>query len=860
MGAGKTSVLDALCFALYGTFPALKQKRIKVVDLIKSRPEKCEKAEIKLVFSANGKKYEVKRIIPRKGNAEAILRDENGKMLEYGPQQVNQYIERILQTDYDLFFRAIYSVQNGIDHFLTLPKGERKREIDETLGLDRFENARKNLNKIINLFIEENKQKTSLLNQFNIEEVKKEKKEINDNLEKLKKEKKHIDLLLENISQQIIEIQSSLNEKIKLMEKFDGINKEIAQFNGALASLNSNHQQLIKEMDREIDDEIAKQLFEKITNTKTLFSKLEKKKSAIESTIEMLLKEKSRIEKEKENIELFLRNQKIDAINIESVENEKIALEQKNLQFKIKYDELGKEIVKITGLSSKLFSDVQRLQKLEKSKSDFELQLNKFSIKDPIQIQEKIKELNSLIEEKTIALASANSKISDLNFVLQQLENTAHKCPTCDSNLSEIKRRELIEKRQNDIVEINNEIEKWKREILSLKNEQQSLSEDMKKLEKLSFELKNIENEIKSLFNAKEQFELYNEKSNELSEEYEKIKSELEKNQNKINEYSEMLSKSKISLMKQAELVDKVESLKENEKFLLEKDKERKEIEQKINQIDILKIENDEKAINIYNQISNIKKQISEIEKKKDALLFEISNISVDKNAIDLERKKLNELLITQGDKKALQASNNAEIISLTSRFSQIDRLLSNAEKMESEIIKNSQIIEFCQKFQNAVVFTQSALRTHLIKTINLAISQLWPVIYAYENYEELRLDAKEDDYVLQMKFGEDWVDVDGVASGGERSSACLALRIALAMALAPNLSWIILDEPTHNLDSEGVKALANALKEKIPEIVDQVFVITHDDALKDSTESQYTFSKDENETSLVSKNGGHVI
>ncbi|MEM5855644.1 MAG: AAA family ATPase, partial [Candidatus Aenigmatarchaeota archaeon] len=34
IGSGKTSVLDAICFALFGTFPTLQTKKIKLDDVI----------------------------------------------------------------------------------------------------------------------------------------------------------------------------------------------------------------------------------------------------------------------------------------------------------------------------------------------------------------------------------------------------------------------------------------------------------------------------------------------------------------------------------------------------------------------------------------------------------------------------------------------------------------------------------------------------------------------------------------------------------------------------------------------------------------------------------------------------------
>jgi exonuclease SbcC len=98
---------------------------------------------------------------------------------------------------------------------------------------------------------------------------------------------------------------------------------------------------------------------------------------------------------------------------------------------------------------------------------------------------------------------------------------------------------------------------------------------------------------------------------------------------------------------------------------------------------------------------------------------------------------------------------------------------------------------------------------------------------------------------------------VEGETSGGERSSACLALRIALAFVLTQNLSWIILDEPTHNIDRRGVRELAITLREHLPGIVEQIFLITHNQELE-SAASAYLYilerDKDANEATRVVK------
>ena len=55
----------------------------------------------------------------------------------------------------------------------------------------------------------------------------------------------------------------------------------------------------------------------------------------------------------------------------------------------------------------------------------------------------------------------------------------------------------------------------------------------------------------------------------------------------------------------------------------------------------------------------------------------------------------------------------------------------------------------------------------------------------------------------------------------------------------------LILDEPTHNLDKEAVELLSQTLQFKVPEVVEQTFVITHEEALMGSEfASSYKLSR----------------
>src|SRR3989344_9626560 len=84
MGSGKSSVMDAISFALYGTFPNAFARKVSLEETIMAKPFRAEQSVVRLEFEYGKKNYVVERILKRKGISEAKLL-ENGKAIA-GPK------------------------------------------------------------------------------------------------------------------------------------------------------------------------------------------------------------------------------------------------------------------------------------------------------------------------------------------------------------------------------------------------------------------------------------------------------------------------------------------------------------------------------------------------------------------------------------------------------------------------------------------------------------------------------------------------------------------------------------------------------------------------------------------------------
>jgi exonuclease SbcC len=137
-GSGKSSIIDAICFALYGSVPRLSGVA-PVISL--GKPE----ARIRLVFEVDGEHYTVSRLIARQGDG-ATQRDvrlEGGGIAVEGVREVDSRIAGLLGLTFDHFTRTVVLPQGRFAAFLEDGPAAREKLLKQLLDLGVYEEMRK---------------------------------------------------------------------------------------------------------------------------------------------------------------------------------------------------------------------------------------------------------------------------------------------------------------------------------------------------------------------------------------------------------------------------------------------------------------------------------------------------------------------------------------------------------------------------------------------------------------------------------------------------------------------------------------------------------------------------------------------
>ena len=197
-GAGKSTILDAICFALYGK-PFRKINKPQLMNSINQK-----ELEVEIAFQTSGKKYVIKRGI--KPNIFEIWRDGELINQDAAARDYQSHLEdNVLKMNFKSFGQIVVLGSSTFVPFMQLPAHSRREVIEDLLDIQIFTT--------MNLLLKD---------------------KVSNNKSELTDLKYHIDLIKDRIQSakdhnaEIAQLKSAEVDKIKdkVKEKLDYIDSE----------------------------------------------------------------------------------------------------------------------------------------------------------------------------------------------------------------------------------------------------------------------------------------------------------------------------------------------------------------------------------------------------------------------------------------------------------------------------------------------------------------------------------------------------------------------------------------------------------------------------------------------------------
>ena len=884
-GRGKTSILEAISTVMFNTKDRTGKETGK--SYIKFG-EKSSKVDIDFIAN-DGREYNLKTEFFKTKPKKQTLKDMIGSEYDGDIQEKLEELCGIKKGFEETYENIVIAKQNEfINIFKAKPKDREeifnkifntqiyKEMYDSFLkeAVDKYKEKVKDLDKEIT-FLKENMEDKEQITNFL-----KEEKELEKNLQD---RFKNINVVSKNLENEIKDYETT---EIELNNLIKNIKNEENKIKKYLSLLKEN---IIKAKQAKKSRIIVKETEKSYLE----YLEIENKLKDLRENLDNLLEEQklnTQYQNNIEKLELSNKNLKIDISNLEENisknSDKKENLESEISNLKIKEENLDLKLKKYINLLDKLeklenFKDKKLEDKLKKTteidiiKKELVSKNDLFKIIDIEELEKKLsdfqeleKELKLLEEQKIIfkteikTLKKSSKELSNkicpfLNEKCQNLEDK--EAEDYFSSKISIKTEELenlkksIEEKTQILVEKvvfedrkkqHFELEKSIKDLeLSSKNEEINLKE-------IELDVKNLDMDINKLIENQEfqNSQMLREKKKELEVELRNLNLD-EKRENLKNLLENLeIEKEKI-LKNQNSIESNLKKIDEfSKKIKVDTNKNIESIKSEIktfeNKLDDLKnpyneyLKNNVLAEDLENLLLKVDKNIKELYslrtdknllKEKVSILEEkIKNIKIDelKEKYDIIKEELNEINKKLGSSQEKIENYKKILEKISSQEEKEKKLLIEFKKLENKFNKASLI-------RNEVGQMGRAISKYMLSGISNIASVNFNKITG--RTERIEWSNEEKDKYAVYLVGQERKIAFEQLSGGEQVSVAIAIRGTMTEYFT-NSKFMILDEPTNNLDTERKKLLAEYMGEILNNL-EQSIIVTHDDTFREMAE-----------------------
>lgn len=862
-GAGKSTVQEAVGYALFDTHPFSNQDRL-VRD---GETSGC----IAVTFTnrATGKEYTVRRWA---GRSKYDVLDGNGDHLELdGTLEIKRWVCEQLGVDdladlSDVWERSVGVPQTDFLADFMKTETDRIDTFDPLFDIERYREAYKSLGGLGGEFddeIQDHREEIIAL-RTKLEELPAVKEALEDH-------EQAVSELNENIRKLDDEIEELTHEKKQLETVEDELHDAEQQLE-ALEATKIPAQERSLQSAKEHRDE-AKAAKETLDEVRAAYEQHTEAQDRLEDLEE---RETARDELESERDDVggaidLLKHRiaecKSDLREAERARERIAELEPKKARFEALEDaisELEGDEERIDESDEEIEEMADEVEELHTEAEEVEATIEEAEAKrdEAAQLSALQNERQDLVAERK-TLTTEREDLREQNDELRDIDigdESAVSCPTCDQPVTTDHRENVIEQNRDRIDEITeaelpaiaDEIETVERRIESAKGAKKAVD----RIPQLEDNLDSIEAEIEEVQSAKRDLEAERSELEERVAELPAKRDELDE----LDGVTEAYHTAK-AVVENANGVP--ETLGEARNDFGEKLVEYRSLETEIAEFDGLDAEiaeveqtigNTEEDYQTYMQNENAAqnlpdrqetvesegKQLAELraERKQVEEHVDTRREEFDPERLEVVEKRVDERKQQRAKCEQKRDDRNDDLAEARERFDDLEEKRDRKDEFETEVEELERDREFAQWARNSLQQGAEDLRDLITSEIGNRANAIFQALRGNPT-ETLVWDKT---YNLRVRVRGQNKPFDTL-SGGEKMAAALSIRLAILERLA-SVGMAFLDEPTANLDREKKQNLVRQLQELSQ--LNQLLVISHDRTFESMTERAVELEKDE--------------
>jgi len=839
-GSGKSSLLEACFFALYGS-KALEKTLDEIVTI------GAEETRVELEFTHDGESYQIRRRLRvRDGNArtaECVL-EGPGEPVE-GATDVRNRVTELLRMDTEAFVNCAYVRQGEVNKLINASPSVRQDMIDDLLQLGKLEEYRERASdaRVGVGRVRDDKQGalSELDEQIEAKEAKNlhaRKNELQEQLDDVKGDIDRFETNRKNAEQARDQAQSIIDEYEDKREELAAVEEDIEDL-----------RERIQETER-----TREELAEKLDSKRTARTEAEQRRETLTGQLDAVSEESTDDEIEEQIAEIERETEELtEQIKEKSVEKQQHDSEEQSLREQA--DERETQAAEAREEADDLEAELETArEKIEQKRSEIEemaeeIEANRAEFDDAAidfgearaheeAVAEDVAELRETRAQRQATLENERERVDEAESLLAE-----GKCPECGQPVEESPHVDAIDDHRDRVAELEAELEDLDERETALQEKHEraeelvDCEETVETLESNRDNLEQLLDERESGIEAKaERIEELRERAAEASEKAEEKREHAAAAAERATACQKAIAEYNREKGELSERLDDLEALADV----------RTEIEDLTEEMETIREQRAEKeSIN-----DERRERLAEKRDRREELGEEFDEDRIEtareekQKAVDYLEGVTEKLEQLEERKSTLQGRVGA----VENELEELEELRDRRETVEATLDQLESLHSETADLEEMYGQLRAELRRQNVATLERMLNETFELVYENDTYSRIELDG-EYRLTIYQKDGEE-LDPDQL-SGGERALFNLSLRCAIYQLLAEGIEGaapmppLILDEPTVFLDSGHVTQLVELVDSMRDRGVEQILVVSHDDELVGAADDLVTVRKD---------------
>ena len=851
-GSGKSSLLEACFFALYGS----KALDGTLDDVITNGEDETE---VDLWFTHDGVSYHVSRRLreydDRVDHDCTLEATAGGDVARDGATAVRRFVTELLRMDADAFVNCAYVRQGEVNALINASPSQRQDVIDDLLQLGTLEeyreragDARLGVEDVLNA-------KQAVLEEKDRRIEEKTERNPHDRLNGLESDLAELDERVDHYESQRERARETRSEATETLETYEERREELASIESEIEEIEASireteqerdgHREAIREARERIDElesEIAERLHPAGVDAATTEAIADRRAELDDREAEI----RSELDDVRVNAEAFRNQSGTLAEKAEDLAERAAEAEREAERFEAAAEDAATAAEERESSIEELRQEAADLRSQfstgESSSDDRDGDALDVIPDEAAERREALRdqrgEIRERIAELSTELKNARERVTDAEALLE-----AGNCPECGQPVEDAPHTTRIDEDRERVATLETELADARERADRLDDRVETLDELVDAADRLdeiddtiemlrerveekrteADEKRNAATEKRDAAaelreQAAETREVAEEKRGEAEATEDRVQ-ELEAEIETIESARESVGAVADRLESIAEIENRIERRREKRSNLTEVNDERRDrLADKRDRRDDLREAVDEEAIE------------SAKERKQEADAY-LEQVTEELERLDERRTELqNAIGGVRGEIEALEELR-AERESLAETVESLESLHDETAELEATYGD-----------------LRAELRQRNVRELERTLNETFELVYGNDAYSHIELDGQYALTVYQ-KNGEA-LDPEQL-SGGERALFNLSLRCAIYRLLAEGIEGaaptppLILDEPTVFLDSGHVSRLVDLVEEMRGFGVRQILIVSHDDELVGAADELVTVQKD---------------